>query len=456
MHSPSAELTKALALHVVAPSYRDGEKEALALAKTGFIDSLAAAFAGAREPLVQILTEYFSSQESGDDGEAIVPISGKRYPSHIAACITGGAAHALDYDDVAMAAHPSAVLVPAILSEGQRLGSSGLHALRAYVVAYDIWSNLYSREPDPYHLKGWHPTSVFGTIAGAAAIAFLNRLSAQQTQHALAIAASLAGGLVANFGTMTKPFHAGRAASCAIEACRLAMLGMTAAPDIFEHRAGFLAAVSPAGRVDRDAKALSLGLRPSLLDTGLSIKRYPVCYSGHRIIDGVLEIVQRNDLSPADVRDVCVTIGPAQASMLRHSRPNNALEAKFSIEFAVSAALVAREVGLGQLIDSFVNRSDVRQQFEKVSIRIAGDPCQIDRAFSFADRVVITTLDGRTFDSGDIRFAIGNAARPLAPEQLRLKFLDCVRFGGVEVHSSKLLERLDRLEAVHDVRSLFA
>ena len=115
---------------------------------------------------------------------------------------------------------------------------SGLDALRAYVVGYEVWAELFSRESDQYHLKGWHPTGVLGCVAAAAAVATLHKLNVEQTQRALAIAASLASGLVANFGTMTKPYHAGRAAAHGIEAVRLAILGMTAAPDVFEHPAG--------------------------------------------------------------------------------------------------------------------------------------------------------------------------------------------------------------------------
>jgi 2-methylcitrate dehydratase PrpD len=225
---------------------------------------------------------------------------------------------------------------------------------------------------------------------------------------------------------------------------------------VFEHHAGYLAALSPAGHVDRQRPATHLGGKPRILESGLSIKRYPVCYSGHRVIDGVIDIVTRENLQADDVRDVTLTIGPAQASMLRNPQPHTGLEAKFSAEFAVASALVARQVGLAQLSDGFVNRADVQAQLAKVRVEITHKPGVIDPAFSFADRVQIRTADGRTFDSGDIQFALGNAGRPLHAEGLREKFMDCLALGGAQDQAEALYARLAHLENLADLRGLFA
>ena len=174
-------------------------------------------------------------------------------------------------------------------------------------MGYEVWAELFSREQDPYHLKGWHPTAVLGTVGAAAAVAHLNRLSAERCRHALALAASMACGLVANFGTMTKPLHAGRAAAAAIDAVRLAAAGLTAAPDAIEHHAGYLAALSPNGRVDRQSPATGLGRKLRILDSGLSIKKYPMCYATHRVIDGVLDLARANRLRAEDVKEVRAT-----------------------------------------------------------------------------------------------------------------------------------------------------
>lgn len=453
-----SQLTRALAQYVARPAFGDGQSEAFRIAKLGFVDTVGTMFAGCDEPVVKIVLKHFENRNESQD--APVPIAGVFKPATVAACINATAGHALDYDDVAMAGHPSTVLVPAILAESHRLGRSGYDALVAYVVGYEVWSELVFRDPGKYHLKGWHPTGVLGTVAGAAAVASLNRLDVDQASTALAIAGSMASGLVANFGTMTKPLHAGRAAANAIEAVQLAMAGLTASPDAFEHKAGYLAALSPAGDVDRDSPASRLGGRPRILETGLSIKRYPVCYSCHRSIDGAIRLVQEYDLKPDDVKSITVTIGPAQASMLRNHTPQTGLEAKFSIEFAMASALVAREVGLRQLTDEFVLRQEVQAQFAKVKTEINNKPCPLEPTFSYTDRVVMHLHDGRTLDSGEIRFPLGNAEHPMDEAGMRAKFLDCLASGralGVVINCADqvLYERLANLETQTDLKALF-
>jgi 2-methylcitrate dehydratase PrpD len=455
-------LTQALANYVAHPSFGGKEEQASEIAKTGFIDTIATMIAGSNEPVVQILQKHFGPAFTDMSGAELapVPFAGNYRNAAQAAFVNACAAHALDYDDVALSGHTSTVLVPAILAEGFVLGSSGRQALLAYVVGYEVWAELIGRESDQYHLKGWHPTGVLGAVAAAAAVAYLHGLNADQAGRALAIAASMSSGLVANFGTMTKPFHAGRAASHGIEAVHLAKLGMTSSPDAFEHHAGYLAALSPAGRVDRLRQASVLGQAPRILQSGVSIKRYPVCYSCHRTIDGVLAIANKEDLRAEQIKAVHLTMGAAQESMLRNHHPKTGLEAKFSAEFAVASSIVARDVGLTQLTDAFATRPDVSGLYDKVSIAINDEPCPIDPAFSLTDRVLIETTDGRSFDSGDIRFPLGNALNPIDAAGLRQKFDDCVKTGktnnpGLKGIDTDLYGRIAKLEKLDTLREVF-
>jgi aconitate decarboxylase len=445
-------LTESLASFVSNPGFETLPAEVAQIVKTGFIDTSATMIAGRNEEVVRIVREFVAARQSGAR-EAHVLLGGEMAASTDAAMINATAAHALDYDDVALAGHPSTVLVPAVLAEGQRLGVSGLHAMHAYLVGYEVWAELLAREPDAYHLKGWHPTAVLGTVAAAAAVAHLNGLSAADSRNALALAASMASGLVANFGSMTKPFHAGRAAACAIDAVRLTVAGMTASPDALEHHAGFLAALSPQGRADRESPASGIGRRLRILETGLSIKRYPMCYATHRVIDGVLDLVAANNVQPADVKAVHANVGAAQASMLRNHAPVTGLEAKFSLEFAVASAVVARKVGLRELTDEFVAQPQVRDMMTRVKTSTTDTHCPIEPVFALNDRVALELNDGRTLDSGDIRFPRGNAKRPLDSAELKAKFLDCAA-GARGVDANALYQRLDALEKLAGVCEL--
>ena len=171
------------------------------------------------------------------------------------------------------------------------------------------------------------------------------------------------------------------------------------------------------------------------------------------MIDGVLDLARANRLRAEDVKEIRARIGVAQASMLRNHSPSTGLEAKFSLEFAVASALVAGKVGLAELTDEFVGRPAVREIMPKVRIATDDTPCPIEPVFAMNDRVEIELRDGTTLDSGEIRFARGNAMAPLGETDLRTKFLDCAgRAEGID--AAALYQRLSDLRAVPRLRAL--
>jgi aconitate decarboxylase len=454
LEPPVSALTQSLAEFVHAPQFGELPEQAVRIAQTGFIDTVATMIAGRHEPVVGIVRRFVAAR-GGSAGEAGLLGGTERAASADAALINATAGHALDFDDVAMGGHPSTVLVPTVLAEAEALGLGGAEALHAYLVGYEVWSELFRREPDAYHLKGWHPTAVLGTLGAAAAAAHLRGLSVEHCRHALGLAGSFAAGLVANFGSMTKPLHAGRAAAAGIEAARLAQAGLTASVDTLEHHAGYLAALSPKGRADRQTPFTRSSRTLGILDTGLSIKKYPICYATHRVIDAVIDMAGAHNLDARSVREVRAWIGVAQASMLRNHRPLTGLEAKFSLEFAIASSLVARRVGLAELTDGFVNQPEVRALFERVTITaVDGERCPYEPVFGLNDRVEIELNDGRVLGSGDVRFARGNAMLPLAPEDLRSKFLDCTREAS-DLDAPAVFDRLSNLRGVPRVATLF-
>ena len=207
-----------------ARASKDIPDEAQVVAKTGITDCFGVMIAGARDPAIAMLDRELAGSDGGAQA-SLIPSLKKRNVED-AALVNGAAAHVLDYDDVTLDGHPSAVLVPTIIAQGEAFGASGVELLTAYVAGYEVWVELLIREPVPLHQKGWHPTAVRGTVAAAAACAKLRGLSPEKTQTALAIAASMAGGLVANFGSLTKCFHVGRAAQSGVLAARLAEAGL--------------------------------------------------------------------------------------------------------------------------------------------------------------------------------------------------------------------------------------
>jgi len=442
-------LTKKLAEFAAALEFKDIPAAGIETVKRGFIDCVGVMFAGRGEPVVKVLQQSLSFPVSG---EAQILFDQGKTTSPEAALLNTTAGHALDYDDVAIDGHPSVVLVPAVLAEGERLGASGMELIAAYVAGYEVWGELASRDPDKHHGKGWHPSGVFGAVAAAAAGARLARLDATRTAHAIAAAASMSAGLTANFGTMMKPLQVGRAAQGGLIAARLAAKGFTASPDALEHRGGFLSAFSPAGRVRVDGE-IAAGKEWHILKNGLNIKRYPVCYALHRSIDGLLGL--RSKIPPGSVKEIELSIGRVQASILRHSRPQNALDAKFSAEFAAASAVLAGRVGLAELSDGFVRSAPVQQMLPKVKLQPLDDPDPDEPLFSRSDLVRVTLADGSVLSSGPVRRALGHAHNPLGMDELRLKFEDCVGNALPSPRRDTLFESLAGLEKLPSVATLY-
>jgi aconitate decarboxylase len=444
-------LTRELGAFVSGLQFKAIPEKGIETAKRGFIDCVGVMFAGRDEPVVKIVGENFLKGKE----EATILFGKGKTTSAEAALINSTAAHALDYDDVGIDGHPSVVLVPAVLAEGERLGASGEEMLAAYVAGYETWAELSGRDAEPHHGKGWHPTAVFGAIGAAAAAARLAGLDAERSATALAIAASMSAGLIANFGSMVKPFQAGRAAQSGITAARLAAAGMSASPDALEHRAGMLAAFSPKGLTHLDGP-IKAGRDWHILRLGLNVKRYPVCYALHRSIDAILALREKNKISAENVKEVELTIGHLQANVLRHSRPQTGLDAKFSAEFAAASSVVAGRVGLAELTDDFVRSEAVQAMFPKVRISTIDQSDPLEPLFAPQDSVEVRLKDGTVLASGPIRHAFGHARNPISVEQLRDKFNDCVGGRLVVRERDGLFDRLHRLEGLPAAGALYA
>src|SRR5215510_2889715 len=434
-------LTKSLGRFVANLRLESIPPAALSVVHTGFADCVATLIAGSIEEPPRLLHKVLAPPP----GEASLYLSGPRVPAPEAAWINGTAAHALDYDDVSLRGHPSTVLVPAILAEAEVLGASGAQMATAYVAGYEVWAELAGRDPDQHHQKGWHPTGIFGAIGAAAACASLRALDPEQATQALALAASNSSGLVANFGTMTKPYHAGKAAHAGVISARLAAAGFTASSDALEHPLGFLAAVSPNGRADRE-RAAKAGHDWQILSQGLSVKKYPLCYCTHRAIDGMLDLLRQQPVHGEEVKSITVSTSRRNATILRNARPQTGLEAKFSMQFAMASSIVAGRDGLAEVTDGFVQRQDVQVLLDKVRIEPDDRPGPKRSGAAPYDLVVIELTSGRRLESARITDERGSPQLPLSRDELWAKFESCLNVGNPSLPAGAIFDALMSLE----------
>jgi 2-methylcitrate dehydratase PrpD len=437
-------LTKSLGQFVADLSPNRLPEAVARIARMGFIDTIGTMIAGRNEDSVRIMTETLAP----GDGPATLTFGDRHAPAPEAAWINGTAAHALDYDDVALRGHPSTVLVPAILAEAEHLGSSGADMITAYVAGYETWAELFRRDSGLLHQKGWHPTGLYGAVGAAAACAKLRKLDAEKSAIAIALGASQSAGLMSNFGTMTKPFHAGKAAHAGVMAARLAEAGFTANTDALEHPQGFLHAISPTGTEDR-ASASKAGAEWAILTQGLGIKKYPTCYCTHRAIDCILELVNASPIKADDVEKITVSISDYFSTVLRNHQPDTGLAAKFSIEFCMASGIIAQRVGLRELTDEFVQRPDIQALMQKVEIVTTSDYAPGMPGAAAHDQVSVTLADGRTVEGEPVAHAMGHPSRPLTDQQLYDKFADCLDVGSSPIPADVLFRRLSAIQSIN-------
>ena len=422
--NPNKESALTTDIAEFAARRHDLDDDLLGTARDAFIDIIAVAVAGAREPAV---TAALSALGPPPPGRAPVIGAWQTSDARFAALINGTAAHALDFDDVshAVKGHPTTVIAPALLAVVDET-TTGRDLLTAYAVGLQASASLWSAVGPSHYADGWHATSTLGVIGAAAAVSHLVRLDATGSATAIGIAASLASGLRKNFGTTTKPFHAGRAAEAAVTATRLAAAGYTADLAGLDGPTGF-ATLYGAGRMAEGRSTLE---GPWILGTpvGINIKKYPCCYFMHRALDAVLELPAVN---PIDISQLDVVLPPGSLSALKHPDPRSALEAKFSGQFLTAAAAIDRRIDLGTFTEPSLWRRDIRELMTRVRVLESDVPPHGPPEWHHGYAVVTLATVGGEETVSRVDVPRGDCRRPLSAEELRAKFESCFAAVGL-------------------------
>ena len=444
--------TARLAEFVVKTSLRECPDAAVTQVRRAALDTLGVMLAGAAEPAAASVRAV-ARAEGGTPLCTVIGTSLRAAPTW-AALANGTAAHAHDFDDTnfALLGHPSAPLLATALACAEAEPADGAAVTLAYLIGFEVSVALgVALNPDHY-TRGWHATSSIGTLGCAAAAASILGLDAGQTRHALGIAASLASGLKENFGSMTKPFHAGHAARNGVFAAMVAREGLTASDAALDGRQGYAAAFSQTTLAPDAFDAL--GQRWQVLASGIAVKPYPSCALTHSAIDALIELRARHGLGADQVAEVEVGVNHVVPDVLRHTVPTNGLERKFSMQFCAAAALATGRVDLGSFDDGPVADAGTRGLMDRV--RMVVDPTLPDRLEQHAwSRVTVRLRDGRALASPP-RGASGHPDQPLSDAQLRDKFLACATpvLGADEAEG--VAAQLAHLDDIPDVRALTA
>jgi 2-methylcitrate dehydratase PrpD len=446
-HNPTLTgtgLTEALAARAQALRYEQLSPEARELVRQCVLDYIAVTLAGADEPLTNIVLAELAEQSGAP--HATVFLHGGKLPALSTALVNGTAAHALDYDDVnlAMPGHPSVAILPALLALAEETHASGADLIAAFVAGYELQCRAGQLVAPAHYDHGFHATGTIGAFGAAAACAHLLKLDAERTAHALGIAGTQASGLRSLFGTMGKPFHAGKAAYNGLLAARLAKRGFVARPDVLECEQGFARTHSADFNPERALAPPPLGLylRANLF------KYHAACYLTHAAIEAARRLKAEHAITPEQVTSVRIRVDRGCAGVCNIAEPRTGLEAKFSLRFTMALALAGADTSaLSVFADDVTHDADLNRLRDKVTVEFAtGWPHTLTE-------IEIGLIDGRAvaarYDSGVPAADVDEQGR-----RLEEKFTALVAPLLGDDRAATLRERIARLDQIQDVGEL--
>ena len=432
-------VTEQLAQHISGATFDAMPPEAVEAAKVVILDGLAVTLAGSQEQAARDSGRL----RPGRWAEILsVPPSGHGFKTSppMAAFINGVAGHVLDYEVMwHPATHATSPTLPGILALAESRGASGKDIITALITGFEVQGRIRVASAD-LSLEGFHPPGLVGVMGSAAAGSVMLGLDTQQTRMALGIAASRAGTVSANTGTMTKSTHCGNAGRMGLEAALLAAKGFTANPNVFEHEAGY-AAVFFGDGFELDAVTRDFGNPYRLVDPGVAIKKHPSQYGTHRGIDAALDLQQRFSIDPQRIASVRV-----ETPVMRYVGrpfPETGLDGKFSFQYTVVAALLDRSIGIGTFTDEAVHRPEVQSLLGKTTVDMKPEiPANFEDMWV---TVNVETTDGQTFRSHCAR-PRGIWGNPLSREERLAKVRSCTSRVLPDDHVTGMIEIVEDLQ----------
>ncbi|MCG8491395.1 MAG: MmgE/PrpD family protein, partial [Sneathiellales bacterium] len=391
-------------------------------------DGIACIFSGARDKATQaVLRSTISSHGKGDffalGQEVYLSMAG-------AALVNGTAAHALDFDDnfIPATSHATAVLTPALLAVGQWGNRPGHRIVDAYILGLELQARI-SALINPHHYNaGWHATATNGTIGTAGALACLLDFSADQIAMAMSIGFSLASGSKLQFGTMTKPAHAGFAAHNAVTAVSLVSSGLTAQKEFLTGRWSYQDLFGAGADFDAGVAVTDLGNTWSIITTGLAVKRFPCCGAVHKALDALEGLMQSEGFILDDVETITAHLPDALFENLRFDCPQTASEARFSFAYPAARLMTEGRISLAHFTDEAVQNPEIQSILGKFR-REKTD--FVPTSMNFRQKITVRLKNGREI-VGENYHVRGSIENPLSTDEMDSKFRDCLHWSGNE------------------------
>jgi len=442
-------LLEQIAAKIVAIGYEGLPAEAVHWAKAAILDTVGVTLAGANEDCTRIVEKTLAV--GGGSGACLIFGSDRRIGPLDAALVNGTAAHALDFDDVSnsLGGHPSAPILPAIFALADQHDCAGKAFIAAYVAGFETETRIARGVHFHHYEKGWHPTATLGVFGATAACCHLIGLPPSQTATALAIAASFASGIKANFGTMTKPLHVGHTARNALFAAMLARDGFTANSGAMEHKQGFLEVFNGPGTYNTEAMLKDWGNPYDVVRPGPGFKQYPCCGSTHPPLDALLALRAEHAMPADKIVRIDSWTHPRRLAHTNRPDPKSGLDAKFSVQYCLARAVLQGQIRLEDFEGDAYDDPTVRA----LMTRIHAD-ARTDEALGAEVRV--TFADGQVI-SQKVSAALGRGPdNPMPEGALAAKFANCASRALPPAAVARLQTLLETLETAPSVKAVVA
>jgi 2-methylcitrate dehydratase PrpD len=374
-----------------------------------------------------------------------------------AALVNGTAAHALDFDDMTehMMGHPTVALMPPLLALAEHTGAGGAEVIRAYLIGFETACKLGRAVTYTHHDRGWHGTATLGLFGAVAACCALTQQDTDTTATALAIATSLAAGLRANFGSMTKPLHAGHQGRNAIFATLAAAEGFTANASAFEHAQGFFDVFLGTGIANPDRALEDWFDPPEIVEPGVCFKLYPSGAHTHPFIEMTRRLAREHGLAPDDIARIDVLSEKSRHDHINRPEPRSGLEAKWSVHYVIARALHDGMPRLDHFTDAGIAEPAIRATMAKVH---AAPHPEMDESWAdkYGGEIAVTTTAGARHEAKIVHMIARGPDNPLSEEELESKFLDCAGRALAVDQARELFAALKELATADSVAPIMA
>lgn len=459
-------LTDAAARFATELRFEDIPGEVLTLARRCVLDGLAVALGGSEQPGMAPLDSYIESIGGAPQARRVG--TARRLPAHLSALWTGTAGHAMDWDDTQLAEGPgrpygllmhptmppltAALTLSDLVARESGAPVDGKRFLTAFCAGFEVGCKIAEAINPDHYMRGFHTSGTIGHFAAAAAAASMLGLDREATARALGLAASMAAGVRANFGSMGKPFHVGRASENGITAALLAREGFSANDSALDGRWGYLAIAGPGGEPELVRERF--GAPHAMVTPGVSIKPYPSGVLTHPSMDAMRFLMREEGLSADDIARVTLFAGTNVLGPIRFRIARTELEGKFSFAFLLAAIILAGRAGKAEFTDEFV--SSTACQAMQARIETQFDQGIEDMGWDrIRSRIEVETTDGRRFDRWADENYRGGPDNPLSDAELEAKFRDCADGLLDEDRIAAVFETVWKLENAPDAGHLF-